>query len=256
MIMEDDVSSRPATPEVIEDLERKLAESQAELEHYQGLLNELPGIYEDKFRQKLRTVAQDVRHLLDERNALQAQVSRALPPAQEAEVAQPAEARSEVGSLRFRTPSTVVESVQGPRISWPSLPFPLPSGRLWVLSLGGGFGIALLLIFGLQFLANRRTASRVGTVAPIERSRIPSSAAATLSLEARGGQSWVLVERLLGGEIVYDAILEPGQSKDLPLGSGLKIRSGRPDLLYVGVGMIPAERLGAVNDIDWFEFRP
>ena len=242
-----------------------MAESQAELEHYQGLLNELPGIYEDKFRQKLRTVAQDVRHLLDERNALQAQVSRALaqaqerqalPPAQEAEVAQPAEARSEVGSLRFRTPSTVVESVQGPRISWPSLPFPLPSGRLWVLSLAGGFGIALLLIFGLQFLANRRTASRVGTVAPIERSRIPSSAAATLSLEARGGQSWVLVERLLGGEIVYDAILEPGQSKDLPLGSGLKIRSGRPDLLYVGVGILPAERLGAVNDLDWFEFRP
>ena len=242
-----------------------MAESQAELEHYQGLLNELPGIYEDKFRQKLRTVAQDVRHLLDERNALQAQVSRALaqaqerqalPPAQEAEVAQPAEARSEVGSLRFRTPSTVVESVQGPRISWPSLPFPLPSGRLWVLSLAGGFGIALLLIFGLQFLANRRTASRVGTVAPIERSRIPSSAAATLSLEARGGQSWVLVERLLGGEIVYDVILESGQSKNLPLGSGLKIRSGRPDLLYVAVGMLPAVRLGAVNDLDWFEFRP
>ena len=241
-----------------------MAESQAELEHYQGLLNELPGIYEDKFRQKLRTVAQDVRHLLDERNALQAQVSRALaqaqerqalPPAQEAEVAQPAEARSEVGSLRFRTPSTVVESGQAPRIFWPSLPFPLPSGRLWVLSLGGGFGIALLLIFGLQFLANRRSASRVGTVAPIERSRIPSSAAATLSLQARGGQSWVQVERL-GGGIVYDAILEPGQSKDLPLGSGLKIRSGRPDLLYVGVGMTPAERLGAVNDIDWFEIRP
>ena len=239
----------------IAELEQQVAEAQAELEQYQGLLNELPGIYEDKFRQKLRTVAQDVRHLLDERNALQAQVSRALPPAQEAEVAQPAEARSEVGSLRFRTPSTVVESVQGPRISWPSLPFPLPSGRLWVLSLAGGFGTALLLIFGLQFLANRRTASRVGTVAPIERSRIPSSAAATLSLEARGGQSWVLVERL-GGGIVYDAILEPGQSKDLPLGSGLKIRSGRPDLLYVGMGTPPSERLGGVDDVDWFEFRP
>ena len=76
-----------------------------------------------------------------------------------------------------------------------------------------------------------------------------------LRLEARGGQSWVLVERL-GGGIVYEAILEPDQSKDLPLGAGLKIRSGRPDLLYVGVGMTPAERLGAVNDIDWLEIRP
>ena len=78
---------------------------------------------------------------------------------------------------------------------------------------------------------------------------------------ASGGQpspggSWgVQVERLRGG-IVYDAILEPGQSKDLPLGSGLKIRSGRPDLLYVGAGMTPDERLGAVTDIAWFECRP
>jgi hypothetical protein len=27
-------------------------------------------------------------------------------------------------------------------------------------------------------------------------------------------------------------------------------------LLYVGVGMLPAVRLGAVDDLDWFEFRP
>ena len=55
---------------------------------------------------------------------------------------------------------------------------------------------------------------------------------------------------------MYDAILESGQNKKLPLGSGLKIRSGRPDLLYVGVGMLPFVRLGAVDDLDWFEFRP
>ena len=70
-----------------------------------------------------------------------------------------------------------------------------------------------------------------------------------------GGQSWLQVERR-GGGIVYDAILESGQNKSLPLGSGLKIRSGRPDLLYVAVGMLPDVRLGAVNDLDWFEFRP
>ena len=43
----------------IEDLERQVAEAQAELEKYQGLLNELPGIYEDKFRQKVRNLAED-----------------------------------------------------------------------------------------------------------------------------------------------------------------------------------------------------
>ena len=264
MITEEDDSSRLATPEVIEDLDRQLAESKAELEQYQALLNELPCIYEDKFRQTLRAVAQDVRHLLDERNALQAQVSRALahaqerqalPLAQEAELAQPADARPEVGSLRFRTPSTVVESVQEPRISWPYLPFPIPRGRLWVFFLAGGFGIALLLIFGLQLLANRRSASMVGTVAPIERLRIPSSVAATLSLQARGGQSWVLVERLSGGK-VYDAVLDAGESKVLPLGTGLRIRSGRADLLIVTVGSDSPRALGGVSDLNWVEFRP
>ena len=78
---------------------------------------------------------------------------------------------------------------------------------------------------------------------------------ASLRLEARGGPSWVLVERVEGGT-VYDAILEPGQSKVLPLGSGLKIRSGRPDLLYVGVGSQLSEPLGDVSDLDWSEFRP
>ena len=264
MIMDDDDFSRSATPESIEDLERQLAESQAELEEYQGLLNELPGIYEDKFRQKLRTVAQDVRHLLDERNALQAQVSRALaqaqdrqalPPAQEAELAQPDEGRPEVGSLRFLTPSTVVESVQAPSLFWPSLPLPIPRGQVWALSLAGGFGIALLLIFGLQFLANRRIASRVGTVAPIERLRIPRPAATTLSMQARGGQVWVLVESLSGGK-VYDAFLDTGESKVLPLGTGLRIRSGRADLLFVSIGSDSPRALSGVSDLHWVEFLP
>lgn len=258
MIMEEDDSSQPPTPEAIEVLERQVAEAQAELERYQGLLNELPGIYEDKFRQKVRTMAQDLRHLLDERKALQAQVARALDKVQERQVLPSVlevECRPEVSLSRFRTPSTAAESVLAPRISWPSSQVHIPRGRLWALSLAGGFGIALLLIFGLQFLANRRTASRVGSVAPIERSRIQVSAAAMLSLQARGGQSWVSVESLAGGK-VYDAILDSGESKVLPLGAGLRVRSGRADLLFVTVGSDSPRALGGVSDVDWIEFRP
>ena len=58
----------------IEELERQVAEAQVELEKYQCLLNELPGIYEEKFSQKVRSAAEDIRHLLDERRALQEQV--------------------------------------------------------------------------------------------------------------------------------------------------------------------------------------
>ena len=264
MIMDDEDSSQSASPEAIEDLERILAESQAELEHFHCLLNELPCIYEDKFRQKVRTVAQDLRNLFDERNALQAQVSLALAQAQErqalspalaAELVTPAEGRPEVGLSRFRIPLPVVESVQALRLSWLSLRCHIPRGRLWAWSLAGGFGIALLLIFGRQFLGNQRTASRDGIVATIERSRIPRSAATMLILQARGGQVWVLVESLSGGK-VYDAFLDKGESKVLPLGTGLRIRSGRADLLFVSIGSDSPRALGGVSDLDWVEFRP
>jgi len=166
-----------------------------------------------------------VRHLLDERRVLQALVSRALVHAQERQALPPAlevESKTEVRLPRFRAPLTAVESVQVPRISWPSLRFHSSRGRLWALTLAGGFGIALLLIFGLQYLANPRTASRVRTVSPIERLRIPVSPAATLSLQALGGQSWVLVESLAGGQ-VHDSILDSGESKVLPLCTGLRV---------------------------------
>jgi hypothetical protein len=258
MIFEEDDTSQPPTPEAIKDLERQVAEAQAELERYQGLLNELPGIYEDKFRQKVRTVAQDLRHLLDERKALQAQVSRSLAQVQERQALPPVlevESRPRASLPRFRTSPTADDSVLARQISWHYLRFDIPRVRLWALSLTGGFGIALLLIFGLQFLANRRTASRVGSVAPIERSRIPTSAAATLSLQARGGQSWVLVESLAGRK-VYDAVLDSGESKVFPLGAGLRVRSGRADLLFVTVGSDSPRALGGVSDVGWVEFRP
>ena len=236
----------------IEELERQVAEAQVELEKYQCLLNELPGIYEEKFSQKVRSAAEDIRHLLDERRALQEQVSRdlmqprvpeALPPAAEVHLAPVRRRWSYLRLPRFQSPFTATSS------------FGLPNGlKLGVLF---GAGVALvLLVLGLPYLLNRRSLPLGGAPTMSNGSKpSPLPAATSLRLEARGGQSWVLVERL-GGGIVYDAILEPGQSKDLPLGAGLKIRSGRPDLLYVGVGMTPAERLGAVNDIDWLEIRP
>ena len=255
--MADQDSSLPAeeplqSQQAIEELERQVAEAQAELEKYQCLLNELPGIYEEKFRQKVRSVAEDIRHLLDERKALQEQVSRvpmqplvpeALPPAAEVPLAPVRRRWTYLRLPRFQSPYTATPS------------FGLPNGlKLGVLV---GAGVALvLLVLGLPCLLNRRSLP-LGGAPTVSNGRKPSPlpAAASLRLEARGGQSWVLVERLGGGKVV-DAILEPGQGKNLLLGSGLKIRSGRPDLLYVGVGMLPAERLGALNDLDWFEFRP
>ncbi|MCP9782111.1 hypothetical protein KBY83_02100 [Cyanobium sp. WKJ7-Wakatipu] len=236
----------------IEELERQVAEAQAELEKYQCLLNELPGIYEDKFRQKVRSAAEDIRQLLDERKSLQEQVSLGLLHPRAPEALPPAAAVS-LTPVRRSWSYLRLPLFQSPYAANPS--FGLPNRlQLGVLF---GAGVALvLMVLGLPYLLNRRSLPLGGSpTVPFSRERSPLPTAASLRLEARGGQSWVQVERL-GGGIVYDAILESGQNKNLPLGSGLKIRSGRPDLLYVGVGMLPFVRLGAVDDLDWFEFRP
>ena len=132
----------------IEDLERQLAEAQAELEKYQGLLNELPGIYEDEFRQKVRNLAEDLRHLLDERKALQEQVSRALVQSRAPEAllpsaavapAPPLNSWSDVRLPRFQLPSSNAPSPRRPLRSRLAFRFSIPTGRQRGVALGAGF---------------------------------------------------------------------------------------------------------------------
>jgi hypothetical protein len=252
--------------QAIEVLERQVAEAQAALEQYQGLLSELPGIYEDKFRQKVRSVAEDIRHLLDERKALQEQVTRALlqprapgalPPAAVVEpVSAPAPRKwSEVRLPRFPSPSSGASSGGRPPLPRPTFRLRFPKTSPVGVALGAGL-VPALLALGLSQLLSRCVVPVDGSPpVPAAGQRPVLASPASLRLEARGAQSWVLVERLGGGK-VYDAILEPGQTQELDLGTGLKIRSGRPDLLYVGVGSAPPKPLGRVSDLNWFEFRP
>ena len=245
-------NSSPKPSDFFEGIQNELHAAQLELEEYRHLLDQLPEIYEAKFRHKVRAVAKDIHYLLDERKALQEQLSLGLVQPRSPEALPPAAAVS-LTPVRRSWSYMRLPRFQSLYASIPSfgLPNRLQPGVLF------GAGVALvLMVLGLPYLLNRRSLPLGGSpTVPLGRERSPLPTAASLRLEARGGQSWVQVERL-GGGIVYDAILESGQSKDLPLGSGLKIRSGRPDLLYVGVGMLPAERLGALNDLDWFEFRP
>jgi len=252
------------------DLELELSQARAELEEYQRILNDLPGIYEAKFRQKFRSVTQQIRHLLDERKALQEQVSRALIQSSRPEALPPAAPSvpagerasfqggkrwSEVRLPRFPSSSSASPSFRLPRLSRSALRWSTPHGRQIGLVLGAGIALVLFGL-GLPHLLNRRSIPAVDpALVPLGGERSPASTSQSLRVEARGGQSWVLVERLSGG-VVVDSILEPGQSKVLPLGSGLRMRSGRPDLLYVSTAQTPAVPLGAVSDLDWFEFRP
>jgi len=242
------VGQLPADEQAIrlEALEAQVAEAQAELEEYQRLLNELPGIYEGKFRQKLRSVAQEIRQLLDERKALQQQVVRALAEIRQQKLLPASGAASEFSD---HPKAKIWIKLQIHRFRR------LPKLRLMGLSAAaalGLFGSALVIpsLFSTRSLAPRGGASTLSPQAP----PVPS-VFTTIQLQALGGESWVLVEDLKGRQ-VFDAILQPGAPKRLPLAQGLRLRSGRPDLLFVAVGDAVPKPLGDVGDLDWVEIRP
>jgi len=44
--------------------------------------------------------------------------------------------------------------------------------------------------------------------------------------------------------------------RTIPLGKGLRLMAGRPDLLTVQRQGKPPERLGGIDDLRWFRFSP
>ncbi|MDP5117996.1 MAG: DUF4115 domain-containing protein [Prochlorococcaceae cyanobacterium MAG_34] len=227
-------------------MEAQVAEAQAELEEYQRLLNELPGIYEGKFRQKLRSVAQEIRQLLDERKALQQQVVRAL-----AETRQPQllPASGAVSEFSDHPKAKIWIKLQIHRFRR------LPKPRLIGISAAAVLVLVVAALGIPSLFSSRALAPRGGAL--IRSSQAPSvlNASTTIQLQALGGESWVLVEDLKGRQ-VFDAILQPGAPKRFPLAQGLRLRSGRPDLLFVAVGDAVPKPLGDVGDLDWVEIRP
>jgi len=240
--------------QALDELEQQVAQAQSELEEYQHMLNDLPAIYEGKFRQKVHTVAQNIRQLLDERRALRDLVAKALVQARENPLLPAVKEENTTASVSVASQK-----------KWSDLHLPrfrilfspvaaLKAKRASLQFLGLRFGILFLIFFaGVQILGKRTIAPTPRQVSSVRVSDtlLPP---ASLKIQASGGQSWVLVEDLKG-RMVLDVILEPGQSKFLSIKSGLRVRSGRPDLLMIEVDKTAAKPLGKVTDMDWFYFR-
>lgn len=80
----------------------------------------------------------------------------------------------------------------------------------------------------------------------------PASAAGTLRLSARG-RSWLEVTSPQG-QTLFSGIFEG--EKTFPLGSGLRVLAGRPDLVTVQVGDGPAKVMGPITQVQWRRFGP
>ena len=67
------------------------------------------------------------------------------------------------------------------------------------------------------------------------------------------GPSWLTV-RDARGAILFEGTLEGDQR--FPLGDGLEVRAGRPDLVKASIGEQPPKALGTIEEINWTSFKP
>jgi len=233
--------SSDGQPLDVEELELELARLRAELEEYQGLIDELPEIYEAKFTHQLRDVAQDIRRLMDERQALQEQINRCL----EAAPAMP---------LLAAAP----EPLPAPPRPW-APPVALAAAQRWLRRLPrrrlglAAAGTALALA---GIAAVRWQPAPAPTPPPAE--PVPAAPQQVAEPELRlraNGESWVEVQTL-DGQVVTVKTMQAGEATTIRLGQGLRIRSGRSDLLEIAVADQPFVVFGPVADIDWRTVKP
>ncbi len=238
------VESSTDHPLEVEEFELQLARLQAELDEYQQLIEALPGIYEVKFNNQLRGVAQDIRNLMGQRQRLHQQVSHCLLDGADPPLS------SAPGSV-LQAPLVLARRWLGALLPW----------RL-AAAIGAGT-LAVSLAAGLWW----RTA-RTPVDPPLPRSAPaprpappplppPAVKPADTQLHLRANQQEVWVElRSLDDQPVYAALLQPGQDKVLPLGKGLRIRSARPHQLEIALADQPFTVFGESNDLSWRTLRP
>jgi hypothetical protein len=244
----------------IEALEQELESVKAELEEYQGLIEELPSIYEGKFQHQLRDVAQNIRRLLDERQGLQQQIERALQGG-ESSAALPAAA---VDSSEDPTPSAVAPEPAGSEATPAARQGP---ARLILLSAITALVVAAL-VAALGLWNRSRTPQLAAPAAPTpaepappaaEEAEPPSSDAAPLSpdsLRLRAqGECWLELQTL-DGRRVFMGTLQKGEERRLALGDGLRLLAGRPDLLELAIGTNDFSTFGSIEQIEWTTLRP
>ncbi|EDY37591.1 hypothetical protein CPCC7001_470 [Cyanobium sp. PCC 7001] len=277
-------NSRPEEPgpseaESIETLERELDLARTELAEYQALIDELPAIYEAKFRHQVQGLAQDIKRLLDERRALQSQLDGALPsappdrpalppvvlepvegglpPAEEPRSRRPASLRLRrwqrgMGRSWHRVRDGALQRSRALRSSVS------PRLRLPLVAVVSAFGVAALVI-GVEGLRRQGAAPTTGTaprtVTPATQQPAPPRRQdQDLTLRSRG-TAWLEVQTL-EGEVVYFDTLKKGEQQRIPLQEGLKVRAGRPDLLDVAIDDGPYEVLNPIHVLGWRTFMP
>lgn len=255
-----------------EALHQQLEAARRRRDGYQALLKDLPEIFEGKFRERLRPLQQRNEQLMLEGVALREQIRRTLPQQAGSAGFSGALAAGEPTGVEAAAPGTDRASSDAaePAMSPLSQAAPLmpqaeapPTGsgkgwrqrgaavvaavgllqhrHSWLLPCGVAIGIAVSLPFVNRLQGPASLAARpAGSTG--------SDTAGRMLQVRTQGSSWLEVENPDGEKLHYGLLA--GQ-REFPLGQGLRIRAGRPDLVRIRLPGRQEQTLGSVYDIGW-----
>jgi len=255
-----------------EMLEEELEAARRKRESYHALLKDLPEVFEGKFRERVRPVQQRNEQLLEEGMALREQIRRALPQAGVAGASLPPATETVASADRGTDPEELRKEAWKPAGAAGGLR--RAAERLRNAGVAGALAAGLALgLGGLLLAANpwrsggesrpnpRPPAPGMATpsapvpasnASPAVQAGAPVVGVASISLRTTG-PSWVEV-RSTDGVLLFSGELN-GQRR-FPLRSGVMIRSGRADLVYLRLNGQPERKLGSINLLNWTTFKP
>lgn len=109
------------------------------------------------------------------------------------------------------------------------------------------------ILFCLQWLRLPIAWPLIGSGAPAEPAKAPDSVEAGELLLRASGPSWLEVSNAAGQPIYYTIL--KGE-KRFPIGAGLRVSAGRPDLIQVRTAAVPTRVLGRSDDLHWWLIQP
>jgi hypothetical protein len=224
----------------------ELEAARNQLANYQSLLRELPELYERKFEERLRPIRDQNRALSQEGAVLREQLDRALPAShQPKRQGLPAATDAPMAAQTNPTADTPV----------------IPSDRsrtLLPIGLAGAASLLLLATLGPlaswmhHFNPSPPASGRLPPIQPKQPAPVSMAAPGELILMATA-PTWLEVHDAEDRPLIAETF--KGQRR-IPLGKGLRLLAGRPDLITIQLPGTSPRRLGSIDAVGWQTIKP
>ena len=224
----------------------ELEAARNQLANYQSLLRDLPELYERKFEERLRPIRDQNRALSQEGAVLREQLDRALPAAhQPKRQVLPAATDAPMAAQPRQTADTPV----------------VPRGRsrtLLPIGLAGAASLLLLATLGPlaswmhHFNPSPPTSGSLPPIQPKQPAPVSMAAPGELILMA-SAPTWLEVHDADDHPVLAETF--QGQRR-IPLGQGLRLLAGRPDLITIQLPGTSPRRLGSIDAVGWQTIKP